>query len=59
MARFRCPTCDREFESDENPAMPFCSNRCRTIDLGLWLDEQLGLPAERDPEDDEDGLEAY
>jgi endogenous inhibitor of DNA gyrase (YacG/DUF329 family) len=35
--------------------MPFCSERCRMIDLGLWLDERQGLPADRDPEDDEDG----
>jgi len=57
MARFRCPTCDRKFDSDDTPAMPFCSQRCRVIDLGLWLDEQQGLPVDRDPEDDEDELE--
>ena len=39
-------------------ALPFCSERCRLIDLGRWLNEQYGLPAEpeRDvldlPEDD-------
>ena len=29
--------------------MPFCSRRCRQIDLGLWLDGQIGIPLE--PED--------
>lgn len=59
MARFRCPTCEREFDSEETPAMPFCSHRCRIIDLGLWLDEQQGLPVHPDLEDEEDGLDAY
>jgi len=27
--------------------MPFCSDRCRLIDLGRWLDEKQGLPIER------------
>jgi hypothetical protein len=31
--------------------MPFCSERCRSIDLGRWLDERYGLPAE--PKDEE------
>jgi len=26
--------------------MPFCSERCRLIDLGRWLDEKYGLPYE-------------
>ena len=33
--------------------MPFCSERCRTIDLGRWLGEAYGLPATPDPEADE------
>jgi endogenous inhibitor of DNA gyrase (YacG/DUF329 family) len=32
--------------------MPFCSERCRLIDLGRWLDEEQGLPIE--PEDREE-----
>jgi endogenous inhibitor of DNA gyrase (YacG/DUF329 family) len=35
--------------------MPFCSERCRLVDLGLWLDEQQGLPVDSDPEDDQHG----
>jgi endogenous inhibitor of DNA gyrase (YacG/DUF329 family) len=46
----RCPICHCEFEPDESPALPFCSERCRTIDLGRWLDESYGVPALRDPE---------
>jgi uncharacterized protein len=41
------------FESTESPAMPFCSARCRQIDLGRWLDESYGLPyeSEQNPAD--------
>jgi hypothetical protein len=37
--------------------MPFCSPRCRTIDLGRWLDEKYGLPykSQGDPEDPAEG----
>jgi endogenous inhibitor of DNA gyrase (YacG/DUF329 family) len=28
--------------------MPFCSHRCRLVDLGRWLDERCGLPGEPD-----------
>ena len=27
-------------DKDKNPYLPFCSERCRTIDLGAWLDEK-------------------
>ena len=49
----RCPVCEREFEKSESTALPFCSERCRTIDLGRWLGETYRLPAVPDPESDE------
>lgn len=48
-----CPTCGRPFRFDETPTPPFCSERCQMIDLGRWLDEEIGLPCE--PEDDVEG----
>ncbi|HEY1726480.1 MAG TPA: DNA gyrase inhibitor YacG [Steroidobacteraceae bacterium] len=43
----RCPTCQREIEWSERFAQrPFCSDRCRLIDLGAWLSEQHVLAAE-------------
>jgi len=30
-----CPICRKEIRRD-NPQFPFCSERCRTIDLGNW-----------------------
>jgi len=44
MVKLLCPICQRPFDSDESPAMPFCSQRCRLVDLGRWLDEAYGLP---------------
>ncbi len=49
----RCPICKREFDPEASPALPFCSERCRTIDLGRWLGEAYHLPVTPDPEADE------
>jgi len=49
----RCPVCHREFDPATSNARPFCSDRCRTIDLGRWLGESYGLPVSPDPEADE------
>jgi uncharacterized protein len=46
----RCPICQRSFEPDESSPMPFCSERCRLIDLGRWLGERYGLSIEREEE---------
>jgi len=52
MALVFCPTCGHQFESETATAMPFCSERCRLIDLGGWLSEEHRLPIE--PEDEEE-----
>jgi endogenous inhibitor of DNA gyrase (YacG/DUF329 family) len=49
----RCPVCHREFDREKSTALPFCSERCRTIDLGRWLGESYSLPVVPDPEADE------
>ncbi|HET7756506.1 MAG TPA: DNA gyrase inhibitor YacG [Steroidobacteraceae bacterium] len=46
--RVRCPTCRRELEWDTAPFRPFCSERCRLIDLGAWLTEQRVIPGDTD-----------
>jgi endogenous inhibitor of DNA gyrase (YacG/DUF329 family) len=49
-ARLNCPTCQRAIAwSDEYPYRPFCSERCRLIDLGAWLSEQRAIP-DKEPE---------
>jgi len=44
--RVKCPTCRREIEWSSAPYRPFCSERCRLIDLGAWLSEQRAILAE-------------
>jgi uncharacterized protein len=41
-----CPVCGRPVDPQATQAMPFCSLRCRQIDLARWLDERYGLPYE-------------
>lgn len=38
----RCPICKKIVEPDSS-TFPFCSSRCRTIDLARWLDESYSL----------------
>jgi hypothetical protein len=45
-ARVRCPTCKRELDWQSAPFRPFCSERCRLIDLGAWLSEQHVIPGD-------------
>jgi endogenous inhibitor of DNA gyrase (YacG/DUF329 family) len=43
----KCPTCKRPVEwSQESVYRPFCSDRCRLIDLGAWFGEQHRIPDE-------------
>jgi uncharacterized protein len=40
-----CPHCGRPVVwGEESPYRPFCSARCRLIDLGDWLDERYRIP---------------
>lgn len=39
----KCPTCGKSFRCasvTDWPAFPFCTERCRQIDLGAWLSEE-------------------
>ena len=47
----KCPTCRRSVEwSDASPYRPFCSERCRLVDLGAWFSEQRAIPDDGVPE---------
>jgi endogenous inhibitor of DNA gyrase (YacG/DUF329 family) len=50
-ARVKCPTCGRQIEwSESAPFRPFCSERCKLIDLGAWLSEQRAIPGDAPPD---------
>ncbi len=40
----RCPICRAEVAEDA-ASFPFCTPRCRLLDLGNWLDERYVVPA--------------
>jgi hypothetical protein len=44
MATIVCPVCGAKFDPQASTAMPFCSERCRTIDLSRWLGENYTIP---------------
>jgi endogenous inhibitor of DNA gyrase (YacG/DUF329 family) len=48
-ARVKCPTCQRDLDWETAPFRPFCSERCRLIDLGAWLSGQRVIPGESAP----------
>jgi uncharacterized protein len=61
----RCPTCGRPTSWKDNPHRPFCSERCRLVDLEGWLtgryivpgdpEESAIPPSELDPADEPPG----
>ncbi|HJT89466.1 MAG TPA: DNA gyrase inhibitor YacG [Bryobacteraceae bacterium] len=50
----KCPICKKEVVAD-NPEFPFCSERCRIIDLGNWSAEKyvISSPVKPEAPDDE------
>lgn len=47
-----CPQCHRMVAyTSQNPYRPFCSERCKQIDLGAWANEQFRLPEATQPAD--------
>jgi uncharacterized protein len=42
-----CPQCQKKVVwSEKNPYRPFCSERCKLIDLGAWADESHRIAGE-------------
>lgn len=61
MIKVCCPICNRSMEGAsqaEWPKFPFCSERCKTIDLGRWLGEAYGIPRESEEESEGDRSDA-
>jgi hypothetical protein len=52
-----CPYCGQPARiASDNPYRPFCSKRCKLIDLGDWLDESNRIA---DPSDSEPGIDPH
>jgi len=49
--KVRCPQCGEDaLWSPENPDRPFCSERCRKIDLGCWASDSYRIPVQGQPD---------
>jgi endogenous inhibitor of DNA gyrase (YacG/DUF329 family) len=57
-AVIHCPICKKPVEEPKpgQPAgkFPFCSERCKLIDLGRWLDGKYQIPVEISPDENEE-----
>jgi endogenous inhibitor of DNA gyrase (YacG/DUF329 family) len=49
----KCPTCRKETAWNGNEFRPFCSERCRLIDLGNWATGEYCVPGKPLPAEDE------
>ncbi|MDA2919822.1 DNA gyrase inhibitor YacG [Desulfobacterota bacterium AH_259_B03_O07] len=41
-----CPSCGKSIEWEGNDWRPFCSERCKLVDLGAWITEEYKIPGE-------------
>jgi len=52
LRRVTCPTCGGDsIYASSNPFRPFCSERCKNVDLGAWASEGFRIPVNSLPED--------
>jgi len=42
--KVKCPQCETEFNYYESEFRPFCTERCKQIDLGHWFQETYTVP---------------
>ncbi|MEI8355885.1 MAG: DNA gyrase inhibitor YacG [Deltaproteobacteria bacterium] len=47
-----CPICRKKTAWDVNPSRPFCSERCKSIDLAAWASGEYHFAGEKKPEED-------
>ncbi|HVF48747.1 MAG TPA: DNA gyrase inhibitor YacG [Pyrinomonadaceae bacterium] len=45
----KCPNCGKPVGWKDNPFRPFCSERCKLIDFGAWVNEEYAVPSEEVP----------
>ncbi|MBF0344226.1 MAG: DNA gyrase inhibitor YacG [Nitrospirae bacterium] len=60
--KVKCPKCGKAVTWEDNPHRPFCSKRCKYLDLAAWASGEYRIPGrpenheddDKDPEDDSD-----
>ncbi|EPJ45655.1 MAG: hypothetical protein OFPII_26700 [Osedax symbiont Rs1] len=49
-----CPECKKKsIWSSDNPHRPFCSERCKLLDLGAWASGDYQIPTEVNPDEED------
>lgn len=48
--KFACPRCGEPSTWQGNAFRPFCSERCKLIDLGAWANDEYRLPTQDAPQ---------
>jgi hypothetical protein len=49
--KVKCPTCRKRIEWNNNPYRPFCSERCKLMDLGAWAADKYKIEDNIDGDD--------
>jgi endogenous inhibitor of DNA gyrase (YacG/DUF329 family) len=50
----KCPQCGKKIKNPKLPSRPFCSNRCKLLDLGQWLSGEYRIAAVETEADEEE-----
>ncbi len=61
MTTYVCPTCRKSIEvirKEEAPHRPFCSQRCKLLDLAKWFNEEYRIEVPLTPQEGEKPLSA-
>ena len=59
MKKIKCPQCGGpSIWNEQNRSRPFCSDRCKLIDLGAWASEEYQIPESPSVDDLDDYSEA-
>ena len=45
----KCPICNKPAPRADNPFRPFCSERCKLLDLGAWVNGEYAVPSDEAP----------
>lgn len=51
----KCPMCRKDAAWEGNPHRPFCSERCKLIDLGAWASDEYRIPGKPHVDDADEG----
>ena len=53
---YKCPICQAMLAGVDIPSFPFCSDRCRLVDLNNWMEGKHSASRPIDPSGDDDNL---